>query len=106
MDNSNNEPMFDENGELIGISVPAMPVGQVVFGAFNSDGTVTPRYPIKKTVAAWECPACGVGVRGDVKVCPNCVKNKTEFKVKDASKQDEPKTLISELRDKGVGRKY
>jgi hypothetical protein len=23
---------------------------------------------------AWQCPACGCGVRGDVEVCPNCVK--------------------------------
>jgi rubrerythrin len=34
-------------------------------------------------ILAWECPACGVGVRGDVEVCPNCVKNKTEFATKE-----------------------
>jgi rubrerythrin len=27
--------------------------------------------PLQK---AWECPACGCGVRGDVEVCPHCVK--------------------------------
>lgn len=26
------------------------------------------------TKTGWQCPACGVGVRGDVEVCPNCVK--------------------------------
>lgn len=35
-------------------------------GVLVATGTIT------KT--GWQCPACGVGVRGDVKVCPNCVK--------------------------------
>jgi len=34
---------------------------------------------------AWKCPVCGVGVRGDVEVCPNCldrVKPSVENKVR------------------------
>jgi hypothetical protein len=57
--------------------------------------------PVFKSIelSAWECPACGVGVRGDVEVCPNCVKNKTEF----ATKEDlvGRSRIISELRPKG-----
>jgi RNA polymerase subunit RPABC4/transcription elongation factor Spt4 len=27
-----------------------------------------------QSFVAWQCPACGCGVRHDVEVCPNCVK--------------------------------
>jgi rubrerythrin len=62
----------------------------------------------KNTQQAWECPACGVGVRGDVEVCPNCVKNKTEFKVTIQEAEIYGKgigdSLLEQLRKIGVGR--
>jgi hypothetical protein len=57
---------------------------------------------------AWQCPACGCGVRGDVEVCPNCVKNKTEFKVTIQEAEIYGKgigdSLLEQLRKIGVGR--
>jgi hypothetical protein len=51
----------------------------------------------------WECPACGVGVRGDVEVCPNCVKNKTEFATKeDLAGRPRVITELSRLRSLGL----
>jgi hypothetical protein len=48
------------------------------FGTVDTGGNFYPHQSPKPkmTFLAWECPACGVGVRGDIEVCPNCVKQK------------------------------
>lgn len=59
----------------------------------------------KISILAWQCPACGVGVRGDVEVCPNCVKNKTELATKEDSSGAGRPRVITEypyLRSQGL----
>lgn len=40
----------------------------------------------KVSILSWECPVCGVGVRGDVDVCPNCLDRENQSAEKRVSK--------------------